>query len=90
MQNPMIDITDREPGNNESPEVLYAINSDEFLNELWPGLGDDEPEPKRYPCQECGEMVTAEEAHPTADEMDIVCEECHFYGAPTNEATVRY
>jgi len=46
-------------------------------------------DPKRYPCKGCGELVTAEEGYPTADEMDVVCEDCKFDGPPTNEAAIR-
>jgi len=49
----------------------------------------DASEPKRYPCKGCGELVTAEEGYPTADEMDVVCEDCKFDGPPTNEAAIR-
>ena len=87
MQNPMIDITDREPGNNEGPGVLHAIGSSELLNELWPGLVDDD-EPM-YPCFGCGESVAADDCYSTSDEMDALCEDCHCYGRERNEAAIR-
>ena len=86
MQNPMIDVTDREPGNNEAPAIRHAIGSDELLNELWPGLVDDEP---MYPCFGCGEMVSGDDCRSTADEMNCLCEDCHCYGRERNEAAIR-
>lgn len=39
-----MDILSGEPGNNEAPEVIHDIGSDELLDELWPGLGESGPD----------------------------------------------
>ena len=96
MQNPQYDVTDREAGNNEGPGVLHAIGSSEFLNELWPGLGDE----PTYDCQDCGEEVGEDDQYVimlpnrfTPSEEILVCGDClqdRQNGGYRNGASIRY
>ena len=42
-----------------------------------------------YRCVRCGESVAADDCYSTSDEMDALCEDCHFYGRERNEAAIR-
>ena len=95
MQNPQYDVTDREPGNNEAPTGLHAIGSSEFLNELWPGLGDE----PTYDCQDCHEEVEEVNWHIITLKGEgkeiLICNDClqerlHDDRGYYNPAAIRY
>ena len=94
----MNDYLSREPGNNESRPNAPAIDSDDLLDELWPGLCD---EPTVYICHDCGDRVReadviVHEPHErfTAKSFPrYFCPDCAHDrrgGAPRNEAAIRY